>query len=38
MNLTDIAELLGYLVSAWSLGLAGGYILTQYRQAMNHVG
>lgn len=38
MTVGDIGELVGYLVSAWSVGFAGGYILTKYREAMNAAG
>jgi len=31
----DIAMLLGQLVAAWSLGFAGGYLLTKFREAVN---
>jgi len=36
MTALDIATLLGYLVSAWSLGFAGGYVITQFRRAVEH--
>lgn len=38
MNSTDLAQLLGYLVSAWCIGFAMGYTVTKYRDAMTQVG
>ena len=35
MSSGDIALFLGQLVSAWSLGWTGGYLLTKFRDAMN---
>jgi len=37
MSIADIAELLGYLLSAWSVGFSGGYVLTKFKHAMNQV-
>lgn len=37
MTAQDILELLGYLVSAWSVGFAGGYTLTKFKHAMNQM-
>ena len=36
MNATDIALYVGYLVSAWSIGFSAGYLLTKFRDAINH--
>lgn len=38
MSASEIATLLGLLVAAWSLGFAGGYTITKYRDALNQIG
>lgn len=38
MNSTDLATLVGYLVSAWCSGFGLGYVVTKYRDALNQVG
>jgi len=35
MTAVDIALFLGQLVSAWTAGFTGGYLLTKFRDAMN---
>jgi hypothetical protein len=35
MSAGDIAEYIGMLMGAWSLGFTGGYLLTKFRDAMN---
>lgn len=36
MTETDIGLLIGKLVASWSLGFAAGFILTRFREALNH--
>jgi hypothetical protein len=38
MTILDIAELLGYLVSVWAAGFSGGYVLTQFKRAIEQAG
>jgi hypothetical protein len=33
----DIIEFFGWLFAAWSLGFSGGYLLTQFKRAMDAV-
>lgn len=35
MSAGDIAELLGYLVSAWVIGFLGGYVFTLFKRAFD---
>lgn len=37
MSAGDIAVLLGYLVSAWSVGFCGGFLLTRFKDAVSDV-
>lgn len=37
MTAVDIALYIGFLVSAWSLGFTGGYLITKFRDAFNFV-
>jgi len=37
MSASEMATLAGYLVSVWCIGFGAGYILTRYREAMNHI-
>jgi len=37
MTTEDIFFLCAKLVSVWSLGFTGGFLLTKFREAMNHV-
>lgn len=37
MNNADLILLLGYLVSAWSVGFTGGFLLTKWKEAMSHI-
>lgn len=37
MSSADIGLFLGLLVSAWSAGFSAGYIVTKFRDAINHV-
>jgi hypothetical protein len=37
MTAADILLLAGQLVSAWSIGFTGGFLLTKFREAMSHV-
>lgn len=35
MSAIDIAQFLGFLVSAWTLGFAAGFTLTKFKDAVN---
>lgn len=35
MSASDVALLCGQLVGAWAVGFTGGYLLTQFRSALN---
>lgn len=37
MSSTDIALLIGQLISAWAVGFTGGFLITKFRDAMSHV-
>lgn len=37
MTTQDIVEILGYLVTAWTTGFTGGYVLTKFKHAMNQI-
>lgn len=37
MSDTEIAIFCGKLLSAWVAGFCAGYILTRFREALNHV-
>lgn len=37
MNSTDLALLLGSLLSAWCVGFSAGFTITRFREALNHV-
>jgi hypothetical protein len=36
MSASDVGLFAGQLVSAWVAGFAAGYVLTRFREAMNH--
>lgn len=38
MSAGDLVLFLGFLVSAWSLGFAGGYTMTKFREAFRTLG
>lgn len=38
MTAPEVVEFIAYLVTAWSLGFAGGYIITKYKDAMSQCG
>jgi len=38
MTGAEVVEFIAYLVSAWSSGFAGGYIITKYKDAMSQCG
>lgn len=35
MTTADIVDMVGYLVSVWSAGFCGGYLITKFRHAVN---
>lgn len=37
MTSADLVLFCGYLVSSWAAGFCGGFILTRFREALNHV-
>lgn len=37
MNVIDIAQFCGFLVSAWAVGFTAGFILTKYRDAVSQI-
>lgn len=37
MSSTDIALLIGQLLSSWCVGFAAGFTITRFREALNHV-
>ena len=37
MNTVDMALLLGYMASAWTLGFCGGFLLTRFKDALSLV-
>lgn len=37
MSFSDIAELFGYLIAAWSLGFTGGYLYTLFKRGVDQV-
>ena len=37
MTAGEMATLAGYLVSVWVIGFCGGFILTRFKEALNHV-
>ena len=37
MTTIEIAELVGYLAAAWSIGFSGGYTMTKFKHAVNSV-
>jgi len=37
MTPSEMATLAGYLVSAWCIGFGAGFILTRFKEALNHV-
>lgn len=36
MTSADLVLFCGYLVSAWSAGFCGGFIITRFKEAMSH--
>ena len=37
MTAPEVLEVVGYLLSSWAVGYAGGYSLTAFRRAMDAV-
>lgn len=37
MSMSDIAELLGYLGAAWSVGFAAGYLYTWFKRGFDQI-
>jgi len=37
MTIADIAELLGYLAAAWSVGFCAGYLYTWFKRGLDQI-
>lgn len=37
MTIADIAELLGYLAAAWSVGFCAGYLYTWFKRGVDQI-